>query len=345
MTNAKYTADYISMVNQHFGKFSMGILILSTLLNSARAQLPDLYPTGLQINGQAVADQPVDIAYQGHGFIQAGYGWYDKLYLSTDAVWDTGDTVIGGRNYEDSQLLEDVYYSRVRTVTVPRVVPGVYYLILRIDDDNNIVETNETNNARALAIQIDAPDLYPTALQVNGPAVADQPVEIEWSITNQGTGPTQAEYDWFDRLYLSADAVWDGGDTVIGGNSENGPLLAGAAYSRTNMVTVPRVAPGMYYLILKTDTGNNIFEGIETNNTRVEPLVSIILLDISFNGVTSSLQWPSTIDEWHLMESTNLLKDEWQSSILVPSVSNETYQVIVIEQIDDPIFFRLEKSF
>ena len=201
----------------------------------------------------------------------------------------------------------------------------------------------------AIPLQIAAPDLYPSALQVNGSAVADQPVEIEWSITNQGDGPTQAGHDWYDQLYLSEDAAWDSGDTQIWQDHNTGPLLAGASYLRTNMVTMPRVAPGMYYLIVITDRdysgAQNIFEGNETNNTLVRLLESVIKMDVEVIDNTTSIQWPNTIDEWHFMESTNLLIQNWEKSLLLPIITNETQRITLPENTISPIFFRLNKSF
>ena len=51
-----------------------------------------------------------------------------------------------------------------------------------------LFESNETNNTRALAIHLTAPDLTPTALTVAATPVAGRQVEVSWMVKNQGDG-------------------------------------------------------------------------------------------------------------------------------------------------------------
>jgi subtilase family serine protease len=73
-------------------------------------------------------------------------------------------------------------------------------------------------------------------------------------------------------VYLSTNATWDGGDTLL--NSRAVPALAGGAYSTGPIsITIPgATAPGTYYLIWKADNGSAVTETDETNNTKAKAI-------------------------------------------------------------------------
>jgi len=67
-----------------------------------------------------------------------------KYYLSTDNILDGGDTLLGTHIFPSVPLGltgEDVQIAVPETVT-----PGAYYLLVSVDPDNLIAETDETNN-------------------------------------------------------------------------------------------------------------------------------------------------------------------------------------------------------
>jgi hypothetical protein len=59
-----------------------------------------------------------------------------------------------------------------------------------------------------------------------------------------------------------------GPDTQLRSQSHSQALAVGGSYQVTNTVTIPANAPPSYYLILKTDYQNAIFESNEANNWR-----------------------------------------------------------------------------
>lgn len=84
---------------------------------------------------------------------------------------------------------------------------------------------------------------------------------------NQGDG--EAQPVWYDLVYFSTDDVWDNQDTDLGVYAyRTEALAAGASYSETKNVTLPWVAAGDYYLIVRTDRGNSVYEANEANNDR-----------------------------------------------------------------------------
>ena len=128
-------------------------------------------------------------------------------------MWDATDNVLtGGYWNEEPGLAAGASYSQTLSVGMPAVAPGDYYLIVRTDVYEQVFESNEMNNTRALAIHLTAPDLTPTVLSVAATRVAGRQVEVSWTVKNQGGG--EAAY-CYDAIYFSADAVWDAADTAL----------------------------------------------------------------------------------------------------------------------------------
>jgi hypothetical protein len=66
--------------------------------------------------------------------------------------------------------------------------------------------------------------------------------------------------------------VWDSADVEITRGTEPGPVEAGQAYWRTNLVRLPVVRSGAWYLILKADAEALLHEIDEANNTLAAPI-------------------------------------------------------------------------
>jgi hypothetical protein len=86
--------------------------------------------------------------------------WCDDIYLSSDNVLDASDRLINGFSVNQG-LPVGGNYIQTRTVYLPSVQTGDYYLILRADGDycfgwrNDVIfETNETNNNRMVPIKL-----------------------------------------------------------------------------------------------------------------------------------------------------------------------------------------------
>ena len=130
---------------------------------------------------------------------------------------------------------------------------------------NAVYEADEANNvSEATAVEVLTPDLTPTAPTAPPLVVTQHQEEVSWTVENQGNG--EAKGGWYDQLYLSEDDVLDGGDSVLDSFYRSQALESGESYSPVRTVTIPNVPAGTYYLILKTDLNNNLYEEDETNN-------------------------------------------------------------------------------
>ncbi|MBI4490136.1 MAG: IPT/TIG domain-containing protein [Deltaproteobacteria bacterium] len=229
-------------------------------------QTPDLVPTALTAPASAGAGQQISVSWtvnnQGSG--EARPTWYDYLYFSADTVCCTGDTSL--TNVLNSTVLAaGGSYTQTKTVTIPNVPAGTYYLIVKADTNGNVYEASETNNEKAVAITIQTPDLVPTALTAPASAGAGQQISVSWTVENQGSG--EARPTWYDNLYFSADTVCCTGDTFLAQGSNTTAVASAGNYTQTKTVTLPKVPAGTYYLIVKADSGN-VYEASETNNEK-----------------------------------------------------------------------------
>jgi uncharacterized repeat protein (TIGR01451 family) len=244
---------------------------------------PDLSPTALTAPSVARAQDGLGVSWtvknQGTGAVQGG--WYDTFFLSTNATWDAQDHHLGDF-WREETLAVDASVSWSETLFVPELVAGTYYLILHSDNHGNVFESDEANNQRAVAVTITTPDLTPTALTTPAVASAGQEFDVSWMVKNQGTGTAETGwygYTWYDAIYFSADDAWDANDQQLGSFNWKGAVVAGAIYSQTQRVRLPQTPSGTYYLILRTDDANYLYEANEANNSR-STVVTLTIPDL-----------------------------------------------------------------
>src|SRR5262249_14308192 len=92
---------------------------------------------------------------------------------------------------------------------------------------------------------------------------------VGWTVTNGGG--IAANGPWTDRVWLSTDAVLDGGDVFLGDSIYAASLGAGANTIRSLAVQLPTTPfrpDGTYYVIVQTDLSNQVAESNEANNAK-----------------------------------------------------------------------------
>ncbi len=225
---------------------------------------PDLTPTALSAPATVVVGQAVTASWtvknQGSG--PTVRSWKDTLYVSTTAVCCANAVVLGA--WDHGVVPGGSSYAQTKSVTLPGLPAGDYYLLVHVDADGDLHEANDSNNQRAVPIRVTTADLTPTGLTSPASAVTQQAISVSWTVRNQGSGP--ATGGWVDQLYLSPTPSCCASAISIGQWTPAAPLAAGATYTLTRSVTVPSVSPGTYYLALRTDAAGTLGEASETNN-------------------------------------------------------------------------------
>jgi subtilase family serine protease len=206
------------------------------------------------------------------------------LYRSTDAVLDGNDLLLATRTV--AGLAAGATSTASTPVTIPANTPiGSYFVVVRADDGLAHTESDEANNVRATAPIRVGPDLLVTAVTAPAKALPGQGVSLSGTVQNVGTALLPAQTSTL-AYYLSADAILDGGDVLLGTRLVPG-LAAGAASAGATSVTIPAgTAVGSYFVIARADETGAIAEANEGNNTRVTAAPIVVGPDVAVTVAT-----------------------------------------------------------
>jgi subtilase family serine protease len=211
------------------------------------------------------------------------------FYLSPNVLLDAQDVFLGTRSIPS--LAAGAVSSGSVNVTVPaNTVTGTYYVLARADNANTIAESQELNNVKfSTAIRV-GPDLVVSSF--TPPAAAGAGATISLGDTTKNDGSVSSEPSR-TAFYLSANALLDAGDTLLG--SRVVPILpAGATNAASTPVQIPAgTATGTYFLFAKADLNSEVTESSETNNAsfavaiRVGPDLTVSAITVSPTSVSA----------------------------------------------------------
>lgn len=168
-------------------------------------------------------------------------------------------------------------------------------------EDESICEFDYENSVFYKPITVKLPDIAVTDIFAPAGAGAQEYVEVYWKAENIGEGEVILPEWWGppgeaslpSHIRLSTDDQWDYSDIFL---AEGTPLPFGEGWTHhgafyiDNMLEawgMPRsqVPPGLYYLIVRADTPNDICEANEENNILVLPFEilapDLVVTDIS----------------------------------------------------------------
>lgn len=271
----------------------------SSGVNIQPPPLPDLAVTSITVPVSAVSNSSIvvnwDLANLGSadftGTIQ------EQVYLSADNQIGS-DLLIGTVSFTGT-ILAGQTISRQETVTIPLNVQGVRRVVVKTDSSSVVYEHNlEPNNTliddQNLNVTLaPIPDLVITSLTLPPQEYSGRNVQVQWTITNNGSGPMDGSF--YDRLYLSPNNSFDGDEIYYGDFQFTGSIAAGASINRTQTIKLPNDYQGPAYAIVQTDIFNNVFEDTgETGNTVVSAASMNVILDDFPNLVVDSVTAPPT---------------------------------------------------
>jgi subtilase family serine protease len=236
-------------------------------------------PTGAMTGGKiTVANTAVN---NGPG---TSVGFSVGIYLSTDNVITTADTLVGYRFV--SGLAPGASSAADTVVTIPTSIEGGSYYIGAIADySNSVIESDETNNALAgNQITVTGPDLTMTAAKGPESSITGGTITIGNAAGASAGGGSSPGF-WVG-IYLSSDSVITAADTRIGERYVGG-LAPGATNAANTTVTIPRyLASGLYYIGAIADYSNSVTESDETNNAIVGNQITISGPDLYMTAVS-----------------------------------------------------------
>lgn len=201
-------------------------------------------------------------------------GWSDQLYFSTDTQLDPNNDLLMATVSRSGALRSNESYTRQSNLTLANGFFGDYYLIVVSDAGGAVNDDDRSNNVTISSkrIHIDlapSPDLTITELRLPERVNAGQPLVLTYTVANRGNGGL-SNRSWYDAFYLSQNATLDNADVALAFQSRRLALPPNSTYTDSVEVEMPSHASGAYFLIMKTDSRNEIYEhDAELNNVRI----------------------------------------------------------------------------
>lgn len=177
----------------------------------------------------------------------------------------------------------------VKHAFIPPAVSGnPVSLTLVVNPNHALTESNYSNNKYTI-IHVVQP--YPFDLSVNqlnapGGVVSGEYINVTWRVKNEGSVPVSSHsgsgsgsretvdqsVQWYDRVYLSQDSIFDNTDVEIGYYDRRTVVYAGRQYNVNKSFQIPVYADGNYYILVVSDADSATFDCQRTNNVRGKPI-------------------------------------------------------------------------
>lgn len=283
---------------------------ITTLPVRFEYRVPDLQVTAL--NPPAEVDSDTNFALQwtttNAGLRSAG-PMNERVYFSTDN--QVGGDVLLGTFPLDQSLQPGESISRIQNVSIPTNAissSGNYFVYVKTDDFGQIDEgANENNNIFFSPVSVRRilrPDLQITNITAPPTAFFGQQIQVQWTVTNNGAGPTNSP-GWRDQVLIGPNPNLNGA-TFLADSANVSYLAVGESYAATANVQIPRGFTGTYYFIIRTDVNNSVNEENENNNTSTQAVIinippipdlraSVVQApDTGFAGAPISVSWTVT---------------------------------------------------
>ncbi len=214
---------------------------------------------------------------------------YEASDNGGSAGWASIPIVLG------SPLEVDSSYSASATVHIPIQYSGTYTIFVVTDANENIYESIYESNNVGMSQQTVEVVMSPlsdlTVTNVSFPTAVSPrcTYPVSWTVTNAGAAATEMSR-WYDALYLSTTPTYDPSTALFLKHVEHtGVIGLDSGYTANTTVMMPSTLSGPYYLIVRTDYEDVVFEYLnEDNNTGVSTTPTQVLLP---DLVVSSVQF------------------------------------------------------
>jgi uncharacterized membrane protein YgcG len=302
-------------------------------------------PTSGNIGDQFTANWTVQ--NQGDGPANGNIYWYDAVYVSASPTFNSGTNIYVGEAYTYGPLASGDSYNQSLNFTMPGGLPiADVYVYVVTDVYNYLPEVNENNNVSdPFTVDVlGGPDLQAQDVTINSsnpaPAAVNGTINVSWNDANIGNTPTTSGY-WYDAVYFSPDSTFDNNAQDV----ENfyispGTIAPGTSYSITEDVGIPsHLAPGTYYIYVKTDVYNYQPELDENNNVSTVAAGPITIGEPDLTVTSATVDTPTlaagqpTDTQWTV---TNLdptyaaVGNDWWDQVYISTTPNLSGEISVL---------------
>ncbi len=277
----------------------------STPVEQADLILGDLNAPALIMAGEVIE---YTFSLSNIGTADASNNFSIKAYFSTDASLsadDIFDGIVPTGNVGAGVTIPNV----TGASTVPNLAPGQYYLILKVDADDEIMESNEANNTIVSLLTIeseeptDFPDLTISDIILPEAVFTGAAFQYQYTISNEGTVASPSTY--IIKVYLSTDESVDNNDILLESILAS-TIQPGQVFQFTGTELLPNVDLGDYFIIMVIDANNEVVESNENNNQAASSFS--VIGDIppgEYCEVTSAFPWHEWISNVKLNDFEN----------------------------------------
>ena len=254
---------------------------VSDLINTLLTPGADFEPYNMNAPYRISSGTKFDVSYSvrniGPG-VPFSNTWTDNFYISSkNTGLDDSAKLIGqftqkgyykidGSDYQ----YEGDSYSATRSVSVSGLQSGTYYIYIKVDADNAVLEYDGENNnvIMSKAITLADPDLTAEIISISEETLStDSKVAVTWKLKNIGTADIQ-NATVKDGFYASSSA--NGGNAVNLGTATNTvSIVAGGEKTFRTNITIPKnsLLDGTRYVYVKTNIDNTLTESSTANNS------------------------------------------------------------------------------
>jgi RHS repeat-associated protein len=238
--------------------------------------------------GTATSGQPFTLSWTvtNQGNATAG-NRTDAIYLSRNQVFNPfADTFLGYVN--QGLLASGASQTYTQRFNIPNGFSGPFRVFVTTAENTNASDT-ATGSSPEMEVNL-PPPVGLSVANVTTPAAAtlNTPVSITYTVHN--SSQIAAQGSWEDAIYLSPDGTWNANDPLVGEVSHSGGVAGGSSYTETLTASLPGVAPGNYYAVVRTDILYNVssagtITNIGSSTGTVAVTVPTLALGIPATGV------------------------------------------------------------
>lgn len=267
---------------------------------------------------------------------------FDQIRLTANVDGSGSVATLLSENAGDNiPLAPGASYTQTFTATLPlnrNSDPGSFFLFGRTDIGGAVTEQSEQNNTIASPIDLTLPrlpDLVITDISIPvTEAKAEDQLEIEWTVTNQGTedaiGPWQTLLSYVDADNTVAART-------LGSVGFNETLSPGESIVRRQVVTIPANPSfeGAARIQINVDSSNNVFEHAGDDDNRFLDDDTFVLSEREFpNLVVSNIIVPSTAVSGEMTDITFTVSNIGNAATSAPVWTDDLF--LSLDQAFDP---------
>ena len=246
-------------------------------INVSLAPYADLAVSNVTAPSQTIGDPAYPVISWTVTNVGTGMGqtssWTDAIIASPTNNFADPSAVILAEYPHTGGLAVGARYTQTQTVQMPPGFTGRYYLFVETDVNDVVFENgSKANNVGEAPNNFDVMPIAYADLVVSSTIAPPQnagsglPVNVTWTVTNQGIGLTSVP-SWNDDLALASDPA---GKNIIedyGLFDHLGPIGPGGSYVRTAQDELTEGLSGTYYFVVTAAAQNPPFEFIYGNGT------------------------------------------------------------------------------